>query len=181
MPNPSERKDNSHPDIMLATKEELVAMSKSEDKLLGCAARDELRRREIPGEPASPELCEALGINADEVPGALPERPIPGKVSYRHNPPSLPPAPNTRGSGYSRKPYVAPAHYDPREEEMMRRATESLADESVKTKEAVVTTVATYLANKEDKWWALTHEYREKEMFFVIKMLVHAYSSLEEL
>lgn len=180
MPNPSE--DNSHPDIMLATKDELVAMSLSKDKLLGCAARDELKRREIPGEPASPELCKALGINADDVAGALPPRATPGKVIYDRGPESFPPGRHTSGFGYTRKPSVViPPRADPREEEMLRRATESLAGESVKTKEAVVTTVATYLANKADNWWMQPASFREKEMFFVIKMLVHTYSSLEEL
>ena len=173
MQNPS---DNSCPDIALASVEKLVEMAKSKDKLLGCAARDELKRREKPGEAASPELCAALGIDAKDLHAALPEdRPthFPRRAGG-----SQPPLPQHRRD--PRFDTEVQTHiFDQPTEAMLKEAAESMAGESVKTKEAVVTTVATYLANKDANWWMHTPQYREKEMFFVVKMLVHTYTSLE--
>jgi hypothetical protein len=178
MPNPSER---GIADITTATDAELQEYANSPDKLLGCAVRDEIKRRKLAAEqgtpgPASPELCEALGINADDLKDALPSR---APVQQRRK------AIDPRDQWLQdRIPdgVVQPGHrrvsHDP-QDEMLKRAAESLAGESVKTKEAVVTTVATYLANKEDNWWMQPASFREKEMFFVVKFLVHTYSELE--
>jgi hypothetical protein len=176
MPNPSDP-DNSCPDIMTASVEQLVEMAKSKDKLLGCAARDELRRRDAPNEAASPELCAALGIDANDITEVLPS----GAVMHRH-------------TAEVRYPRTPKPHYTDRQggggalhrsweqnpdEAMLKKAAESMAGESVKTKEAVITTVATYLANKADNWWMQPASFREKEMFIVVKFLVHSYSELE--
>lgn len=171
-------------DMLLESPDNLERLARSPDKLLGCAARDEIKRRKIEAEkalpgPASPELCEALGINADDLKNALPAMPA-----------SRAPAPRMKAIDprdqwlQDRIPdgVVKPGHrrvcHDP-QDEMLKRAAESLAGESVKTKEAVITTVATYLANKADNWWMQPSSFREKEMFFVVKFLVHAYSELE--
>jgi hypothetical protein len=165
------------PDIMGASDADLKAMSTSKDKLLWCAARDEIKRRKLeadkaaPG-PASPELCKALGIDANDLKDALPEKPVTRKA---RNPWSETEALGRGGSA------TVVRHVPDPQDAMLKRAADSLAGESVKTKEAVVTTVATYLANKADNWWMQPQSFREKEMFFVIKMLVHTYSSLEEI
>jgi hypothetical protein len=172
MPNPSER---GIADLATATDAELQEYAHSPDKLLGCAVRDEIKRRKLAAEqgtpgPASPELCEALGINADDLKDALP---------VAHTPIPRTPKPHyidRQGGGGK----LHPSWEQKADEAMLKKAAESLAGESVKTKEAVVTTVATYLANKADNWWMQPASFREKEMFFVIKMLVHTYSSLEE-
>jgi hypothetical protein len=66
------------------------------------------------------------------------------------------------------------------QQRLIEEATKALSDESVKTKESVLTVVATYLSNKEDKWWMQPAEFREREVYFVIKMLVHTFNTLEE-
>ena len=158
MPN----KSNSGIDPTTATDEELQDYASSPDRLLACAVRDEIKRRRIAAEcgtpgPASTELCDALGIDANDLKDALPDRYVVQDTQRARRPASGRP-----------------------DDDMLRRAAESLAGESVKTKEAVVTTVATYLANKNDSWWMQPQSFREKEMFFVVKFLVHTYTSLEE-
>ena len=177
MPNKSE----PPADMLLESDYNLERLASSPDKLLGCAARDEIKRRKIAAEkgtpgPASPELCAALGINADDLKDALP-------VSHT-------PAPRRKAidprdqwlQDHIPDAVVLPGHRRERhspDEAMLKKAAESLAGESVKTKEAVITTVATYLANKADNWWIQPSSFREKEMFFVVKFLVHSYSELE--
>lgn len=167
MPNPSE----PPADMLLESADNLERLARSPDKLLGCAARDEIKRRKLeadkaaPG-PASPELCKALGIDPDDLKDALPEKPLSKDV-------------RNVWAGAHRSAAVVRHSPDP-SDAMLKRAADSLAGESVKTKEAVITTVATYLANKADNWWMQPASFREKEMFFVVKFLVHTYSSLEE-
>lgn len=190
MPNKSER---GIADIATATDAELQEYANSPDKLLGCAVRDEIKRRKLAAEqgspgPASPELCAALGIDPADLKDALPEKPLTmePRNGWAASTPQRRKAIDPRDQWLQdRIPdgVVQPGHrkvsHDP-SDAMLKRAADSLAGESVKTKEAVVTTVATYLANKADNWWMQPQSLREKEMFFVVKFLVHTYSSLEE-
>lgn len=105
--------------------------------------------------PASPELCARLGINPDDLRDALP-----------------PTSPRSARASAPTRPRI--------EKEMLDRAAAALSKEAAQTKEAVITTVATYIANKHDNWWRQPREYQEKEIYFLIKMLVHTYNTLEE-
>lgn len=105
--------------------------------------------------PASPDLCSKLGINPSDLEEVFP-----------------PTSPRSARASSPQRPRI--------EKEMLDRAAAALSKEAAQTKEAVITTVATYIANKYDNWWRQPREYQEKEIYFLIKMLVHTYNTLEE-
>jgi hypothetical protein len=122
-------------DISHASDAALDRAASSPDRLLGCAARDEIKRRRLEKEqalpgPASPELCAELGINPSDLKEFL-----------------ACPRPNTG---------VQPAS-------------------SLPEKEILLTTVATYLANKDSNWWVLPEQVRSRELDFVIRKLLLAF------
>lgn len=117
--------------------------------------QEQIDREKKEGGPASSDLCAKLGINPGDLQDVLP-----------------PTSPRTARASSPARPHI--------EQEMLDRAAAALSKEAAQTKEAVVTTVATYIANKHDNWWRQPVEYREKEIYFLIKMLVHTYNTLEE-
>lgn len=54
-----------------------------------------------------------------------------------------------------------------------------IPEENVSTKEAVLTVLATYIANKDEDWWELMEAERDEEICFVADALVRTYRKLE--
>lgn len=107
--------------------------------------------------PASPDLCKKLGIDLNDLNTVVP------------------------GLGPQGRPPKPGSVVQLKSDEVLRieAATKAVTEEMVRMKEAVLTVLATYVSNRDARWWARSVDERDTEIRFVAGALVHTYFRLE--